>query len=162
MTFPSSETISPELKIRLVTIEDLPTLNRLYAEMDGKPLLSDTKITEIWQEIQRIPDYKIYLAFDRQKAIGTFSLLFIPTMTHRGFHKIAILDAVTISPPYRDRGFGTQMINQALEISAKAGCYKVTLASNLKRVRTRNFYQALGFKQHGWSFSYKLRVTIKG
>jgi GNAT superfamily N-acetyltransferase len=157
-----SETVSNELKIRVATVENLPTLNRLYAEMDGKPLLANTKIQEIWQKIDRIPDYNIYLAFQKDRAIGTFSLLFIPTMMHRGFHKAAILDAVTISPPYRERGLGAKMIDRALELSKEAGCYKVTLSTNLNRVRTRKFYQTLGFKQHGWSFSYKLKPEAEG
>ena len=34
---------------------------------------------------------------------------------------------------YRGQGYGKQMMQQALEISADAGCYKVTLSSNIKR-----------------------------
>lgn len=81
----------------------------------------------------------------------------MPTMMHRSFHKAAILDAVTIDSVHRGKGHGTQMMRAALNIAAKAGCYKVTLSSNLKRDRTHKFYRSLGFKQHGWSFSYQLQ-----
>ena len=80
----------------------------------------------------------------------------MPTMMHPGFHKSAILDSVTIRSTYRGEDYGKQMIQQALKISADAGCYKVTLSTNIKRERTHNFYQSLGFQQHGWSFSYQL------
>lgn len=144
------------ITIKIATEQDLAILNRLYAEMDAKPLMSEEEITAIWNQIQQVPNYFIYLAYFEDIAIGTFSLLFMPTMMHLGFHKSAILDAVTISPPYRGKGFGKQMMQKALQISAETGCYKVTLSSNLKRNATHKFYESLGFKQHGWSFSYAI------
>ena len=73
------------ITIKIATKQDLPSLNRLYAEMDEKPLMSDEKITAIWNQIQQVPNYFIYLAYLDDIAIGTFSLLFMPTMMHRGF-----------------------------------------------------------------------------
>ncbi len=143
-----------EINIRLATKQDLPILNRFYADMDEKPLMSDAEMTAIWNQIEQVPNHYIYLACLEDEEIGTFSLLFMPTMMHRGFHKSAILDSVTIATEYRGKGFGKQMMQKALKISADAGCYKVTLSSNLKRDRTHKFYESLGFKQHGWSFSY--------
>lgn len=147
-----------DLNIRIATKDDLPTLNHLYANMDSKPLMSEEQIAAIWQKIQQVPDYYIYLAYLEELAIGTFSLLFVPTMMHRGFHKSAFLDAVTIASDYRGQGYGKQMMREALKISAEAGCYKVTLSSNLKRDRTHKFYQSLGFERHGWSFNYQLQA----
>ena len=145
-----------DLRICIATREDLPMLNHLYADMDNKPLLSEETITAIWEEIQQVPNYYIYLTYLENKAIGTFSLLFVPTMMHQGFHKSAILDSVTIATNYRSKGYGKKMIREALKISADRGCYQVTLSSNLKRDRAHKFYESLGFKQHGWSFSYQL------
>ncbi len=142
-------------EICLATKKDLQILNSLYAEMDDKPLMSEDKILKIWNQIQQVPDYYIYLAYLEERVIGTFSLLFMPTMMHRGFHKSAIVDSVAISKDYRSQGWGTKMMQKALEISANAGCYKVTLSSNFTRKRAHKFYESLGFKQHGWSFSYQ-------
>ena len=145
-----------KLQIILATKEDLTILNGLYADMNNKPLMSENEIIKIWQQIEKVPDYYIYLAYLKNKVIGTFSLLFMPTMMHPGFHKSAILDSVTILSSYRGQGYGKQMMQQALEISADAGCYKITLSSNIKRNRAHKFYKSLGFQQHGWSFSYLL------
>ncbi len=90
----------------------------------------------------------------------------MPTMMHRGFYTSAILDSVAISKDYRGQGWGTKMMQKALLICADAGCYKLTLSSNLQRDRDRRkrtsrahkFYQSLDFKQHGWSFSYQLQA----
>ena len=144
------------LEYRLATEADLSTLNHLYADMYRRPLMDREKINEIWQKILQVPDYYIYLAYLNNQAIGTFSLIFIPTLIYPGFHKSAMLDVVTIKSEHRGKGWGTKMIQKALKISADAGCYKVNLSSNLKRDRAHKFYQSLGFKQHGLSFSYQL------
>ncbi|MEL7074335.1 MAG: GNAT family N-acetyltransferase [Cyanobacteria bacterium J06582_2] len=147
------------LQVDLATEEDLTILNGLYADMNNQPLMSEDKIIEIWHQIKQVPDYYVYLAYLENKAIGTFSLLFMPTMMHPGFHRSAILDSVTILSSYRGKGYGKQMMGQALEISADAGCYKVTLSSNLQRDQAHKFYQSLGFQQHGWSYSYLLSMN---
>ena len=144
------------IRYQIAREKDSSVLNHLYADMNDKPLMSETEITNVWQQIQKVSDYYIYLAYLENTAIGTFSLLFMPTMMHQGFHKAAILDSVTVLSAHRGKGYGKQMIQKALNISADAGCYKVTLSSNIKRDRAHKFYKSLGFQQHGWSFSYQL------
>ena len=149
--------IDPKLEFKIATKEDLAILNALYADMYDRDLMPEQKISELWYQIQQVPEYNIYLAYFDKLAIGTFSLILLPTMIYPGFHKSAILDVVTIHSNYRGKSFGTQMIKKALSISANAGCYKVTLSSNLKRDRAHRFYKSLGFRQHGWSFSYQFQ-----
>ncbi|MEB3281875.1 MAG: GNAT family N-acetyltransferase [Lyngbya sp.] len=149
-----------KLEITVATREDLPHLNELYAQMDDLPLLPDEKIEELFNQIHQIPNYKIYLVWLEEKPVGTFSLLYVPTMMHRGFHQFAVLDAVSVASAYRSQGIGKAMIRSALKLSAEAGCYKVTLSSNLHRDRAHAFYESLGFQQHGWSFSLKVVPEI--
>jgi GNAT superfamily N-acetyltransferase len=144
------------LTIRIVTLEDLPTLIQLHSEMDGAPLMPSEQAQQIFTEMSRVPDYHSYIAFSNVEPVGTFSLLFLPTLMHRNIHKFALLDAVVVKANCRSQGIGKTMVKEALKISAAAGCYKVTLSSNLKRDRAHAFYQSLGFQQHGWSFSLKL------
>ena len=152
----SNQSEQLQLKITIATQEDLSLLNHLYSQMDDLPLLSDDQIEELFNKINQIPNYKIYLVWLEEKAVGTFSLLYVPTMMHRGFHQFAVLDAVSVDPAYRSQGIGKAMIRTALKLSAEAGCYKVTLSSNLHRDRAHAFYESLGFQQHGWSFSLKV------
>jgi len=144
------------LEIRLATCTDLPILNQLYAEMDDTSPLPSEQIERIFAEITQIPNYQIFLAYWQEQPVGTFSLLFLPTMMHPGIHKSALLDSVVVSAAYRCQGIGRAMVREALKLSAAAGCYKVTLSSNLKRDRAHAFYQSLGFQQHGWSFSLEI------
>lgn len=147
------------LDIRPAVIDDLPILIQLYADMDGEPPLARNRAEEIFQAIAQIPNYCIYLAYLNQQPVGTFSLLYVTTMMHRGYHRFAVLDAVTVIPEVRGQGIGTEMMQAALKLCTEAGSYKVTLSSNLKRDRAHQFYQALGFEQHGWSFKCVLAKT---
>ncbi len=145
-----------DLNIRRATPADLPALNRLYAGMDGQEVMDEGLIADLFDRIQAIPNYRIYLAELEEKGVGTFSLLLFPTMMHRGVHRSALLDAVTVLPELRSHGIGKWMIKQALNLCQDAGCYKLMLSSNLKREQAHAFYASLGFQQHGWSFSLSL------
>ncbi|BAY41526.1 putative acetyltransferase (plasmid) [Nostoc sp. NIES-2111] len=140
------------LDIRLANREDLPVLSQLYADMDGEAPLAKQELEKIFAQIAQFPNYHIYIAYLNQQPVGTFSLFYAPTMMHREYHKFAVLDSVTVISSMRGEGIGSQMVKAAIKLSAEAGCYKVTLSSNLKRDRAHQFYQSLGFEQHGWSF----------
>ncbi|MEB3337201.1 MAG: GNAT family N-acetyltransferase [Leptolyngbyaceae bacterium] len=146
------------LMIRVATLDDLPSLLNLHAEMDGEAAIALEQGQKIFQQMSSIPDYHSYLAFREPdpEAVGTFSLLFLPTLMHRGIHKFALLDAVAVKATHRSQGIGKAMMESALKLSAEAGCYKLMLSSNLKRDRAHAFYESLGYKQHGWSFSLKV------
>jgi GNAT superfamily N-acetyltransferase len=145
------------LDIRIANREDLPLLNQFYSDMDGELPLGNEDLEKIFAEIVQIPNYHIYIAYLNQQPVGTFSLLYAPTMMHRGYHKFAILDSVTVISQMRGQGIGSEMVKTAIKLSAEAGCYKIMLSSNLKRYRAHQFYQSLGFEQHGWSFKCVLQ-----
>ncbi|MFL0647866.1 GNAT family N-acetyltransferase, partial [Cylindrospermopsis raciborskii UAM/DH-BiRr] len=106
-----------KLKIRLTDSQDWSILNQLYADMDQKAPLADHRVQEIFTEISQIPNYHIYLAELDYEPVGTFSLLYVPTMMHPGYHRFAILDAVTVISSLRGQGIGTEMVRFALEQS---------------------------------------------
>lgn len=142
------------LEIQPVTSKDLPLLNQLYTEIDGESPLSLPHVEQIFEQIKQYPNYQIYIAWLKGEAVGTFSLLFIPMILHDS--KSALIDAVVVTSTYRHQGIGKAMMQEALKLSREAGCYKAMLSSNLKRTVAHQFYESLGFKQQGWSFSLEL------
>jgi GNAT superfamily N-acetyltransferase len=147
------------LEVRIATAADLAVLQELYADMDGESPLRAETIAELFDMIALVPNYFIFLACQEGEPVGTFSLLYVPTMMHRGYHKYAILDAVTVRSDRRGKGIGADMMRTAIRLCAEAGCYKVALSSNLRRDRAHEFYRSLGFDQHGWSFKCDLDKT---
>lgn len=142
------------LEIKRVTSTDLGLLNQLYKEIDAELPLSLSEVEQIFEQIQQVPNYNIYIAWLNGEPVGTFSLLFIPMILH--YSKSAVIDAVIVTSTYRNQGIGKAMMHEALKLSREAGCYKAMLSSNLKRTNAHQFYESLGFKQHGWSFALEL------
>jgi GNAT superfamily N-acetyltransferase len=48
------------------------------------------------------------------------------------------------------------MMEYAIDVCRKNGCYKMALSSSLKRERAHQFYENLGFEKHGYSFHVKI------
>jgi GNAT superfamily N-acetyltransferase len=47
-------------------------------------------------------------------------------------------------------------LRHALAEARERGCYKLALSANMKRDRAHAFYEALGFRRHGYSFLVEL------
>jgi len=146
------------LLFREASESDLPDLMRLYAQPDlddGKvlPLLDAQRIFE---RIARYPNYKIYVAVNEARVVGTFALLIMDNLGHQGTPS-AIIEDVAVDPALQRQGIGKAMMQYAIRLASENGCYKASLSSNLKRERAHAFYDSLDFERHGYSF----RVDIQ-
>jgi GNAT superfamily N-acetyltransferase len=149
---------TPDIVVREVVADDAEVLAALMLEMDDEPkrVPDGAQMREVMADMAAYPDFRAYLALDRTGApVGTFSLMIFRSPSHQGARQ-AMLDAVVVARSHRGQGVGGAMLRQALHIAAASGCYKMTLSSNLKRVDAHRFYEDLGFRQHGISFSIPL------
>lgn len=142
--------------IRKANKEDLPSILNLYTvfEKDKDDILPTEKAEEIFAKINSYPNYFFYVAEHDGVIIGTFSLLIVDNLVHHGTPS-AIIDAVVVDPAFRGRGLGKTLMQKAMEVSAKHGCFKLALSSNFQW-GVHDFYKTLGFKQHGMSFHVEL------
>jgi GNAT superfamily N-acetyltransferase len=137
---------------------DLPCVLRLYAENEITPddVLRSSDAREIWERFSAYPDYKLYVARIAGEIVGTFALLIMDNLAHRGA-KSGVVEDVIVSRKFQERGIGKQMMRFALTQCRDAGCYKLSLSSNLKRTAAHAFYESLGFVKHGYSFIAELK-----
>lgn len=143
-----------DISIQKATEDDLPEIIRIYAQpdMDDNDTISLEEAEIIFKKMQAYPDYSIYIAkTPERKTVGTFSLLIVDNLIHRG-SRSAIIEAVAVDPLYHGQGIGKLMMQFAMQECKAKQCGKLVLSSNLKRKRAHKFYQSLGFKQHGISF----------
>jgi GNAT superfamily N-acetyltransferase len=127
--------------------------------MDDQPTraakLDAAGARQIMARMNAYPYFRVFLVFADEIAVGTFSLLVFCSLTHEGTEQ-AVLDAVVISRACRGQGIGSVMLDHALRIAGEAGCYKIALSSNLKRMDAHRFYESFGFTQHGISLAIPL------
>lgn len=141
------------VSIRAASRSDLPDVLQLYAQpdLDDGRVLSATDAERIFDRMAAYPDYRLYVATVDARVVGTFALLVMDNLAHRG-SRSAIIEDVAVDPAWQGRGIGKAMMRHALRLAGERGCYKAMLSSNLLRGRAHAFYEALGFERHGYSF----------
>ncbi|NVO16222.1 MAG: GNAT family N-acetyltransferase [Rhodoplanes sp.] len=141
------------LDIRAAQDADLPAVLALYAQpdFDNGDVLSDDEAEEIFRRFQSYPDYTLYVAVEAGAVVGSFALLVMDNIGHRGAPS-AIVEDVVVTPHAQGRGIGAAMMRFALARCRDKGCYKLMLSSNARREAAHAFYEGLGFTRHGYSF----------
>ncbi len=145
--------MTASLFCRAASRADLPAVLALYAQPgfdDGNTLpLADAE--RLFERMARYPDYGLYVAECAGAVVGTFALLVMDNLGHRGAPS-AVIEDVAVAPAWQRRGVGRMMMDHAMRLCAEKGCYKLVLSSSLARAGAHAFYQALGFERHGYSF----------
>ena len=139
--------------IRIAEKEDLTSILQLYGqlEVDNGDILPLDEAENLFDKINQYPNYKMYVACQGRSVIGTFALLVMDNLAHKGA-KSGIVEDVVVSPEWQGRGVGRKMMELAMAECRKYDCYKLVLSSNKKREDAHRFYESLGFQRHGYSF----------
>ncbi|MCX7709152.1 MAG: GNAT family N-acetyltransferase [Clostridia bacterium] len=141
--------------IREATDKDLTAVLELLKQIDGESDQDMDQSLNIWSAIKKYPYYKLMVAEEEGRIVGTFSLMILDNLGHHG-SKLAVVESVVVHSEFRSQGIGKQMMEAAMERAKGEKCYKLMLSSNKKRVRAHKFYEELGFEQHGISFAIEV------
>lgn len=146
-----------ERVIREAGRADLPGVLELYAQpsMDDGILLSLPEAERVFERMQCYPDYRLYVAECHDRIIGTYALLVMDNLGHRGTPS-AVVEDVAVAPAAQGQGVGRALMAHAVDTARSKGCYKLVLSSNLKREAAHAFYESLGFEKHGYSYRIRL------
>lgn len=141
------------VRVRQATAADLPSVLAMYAQpdMDNGQVLAIKEAEELLAQFSHYPNYRLFVACDANRVVGTFALLVMHNLAHQGTPS-AIVEDVVVSDAHQSQGIGRVMMHHAMALAREAGCYKLVLSSNQKRQRAHAFYESLGFQRHGFSF----------
>jgi GNAT superfamily N-acetyltransferase len=139
--------------IRQAQSSDVAAVLALYAQIDfnNDAVLSEASAQTIFAEFSRYPSYRLFVAMDADKVVGSYALLVMHNLAHGGMPS-AVVEDVVVASAEQGRGIGRQMMVHAKEQAKAAACYKLALSSNRARLAAHAFYESLGFDQHGLSF----------
>ena len=145
--------------IRTADKKDLEKILGLYRGLteDPEDKISLAEAENKFCKFSLYPDYKLYVAEYENEIVGTFTLLIMENLAHRG-EPSSIVEDVVIRIDFQGKGIGKAMMHFAMEESRKKGCYKMVLSSHLRRDAAHRFYESLGFKKHGYSFVVDLKT----
>ena len=63
-----------------------------------------------------------------------------------------LLEDVHVEESERGKGFGTELVQEAIRAARERGCYKLIATSRTSRPRVHALYERLGFENHGLEF----------
>ncbi len=147
-----------EVTIREAVEVDIPVILHLYAKVgfEGGEQFSIAEAAAHFTILNSYPYLRVFVAVCADEIVGTYQLLFLDSLAKRG-RKSAVVENVAVAPDSQSQGIGRVMMCHALDQSRAAGCYKMTLSSQMKRTVAHEFYESLGFEKHGYSFLIQLR-----
>ena len=142
-----------ELLIREAREEDVARILELYREagIEAERAFTPEEARAHLKVFRQYPNYRIFVAEIDGEIVGTYELLIMDNLAKQG-RKSGVVEDVAVSPQHHGKGIGRAMMLHVREQCKAAGCYKFVLSSGLKRTGAHDFYDALGFERHGYSF----------
>jgi len=134
------------VKVRLIKKDELKSLLSLYKYLipDDLELEIDSKVKEHWDEILNDPNLFYIVIEEDGKIVSSCTLAVIKNLT-RSARPYGLIENVVTHPKYRNKGYGTAVLNKAVEICQYKGCYKVMLLTSKKEEHIFRFYKNAGF-----------------
>lgn len=136
-------------KVRFIKEIELEKLLTLYQYLNSDdPLLEiNYHLKKLWAEILKDPNLYYFVIEEDGELISTCNLAIIKNLT-RSARPYGIIENVVTHPDYRKKGFGTAVLQKAIEIARSRNCYKVMLSTSRKEESTLRFYEKTGFDKN--------------
>ena len=156
----------PLITVREARAEDFVALLRLLDEMDesmyrGREDAGEGDVRALYEAILADGDQRLLVAEDGGRLVGSAHVMVLRHMG-RSLPRSAVVEGVVVDPSYRRKGLGAALMRAAAEAAREAGCYKLTLTSNLARTGAHRFYSRLGWKRTHYGYSLDLQCRGEG
>jgi GNAT superfamily N-acetyltransferase len=150
----------PLIAVREAKSGDFVALLRLLDEMDesmypGRGHAGEGDIRALYEAILADRDQRLLVAEDGGRLVGSAHVMVLRHIG-RSLPRSAVVEGVVVDPAYRGKGVGAALMRAAAEAAREAGCYKLTLTSNLARTGAHRFYSRLGWKRTHYGYSLEL------
>ena len=117
-----------------------------YLNPDDPDIKGTDYITQLWAEIFNDPDQYYFVVEEDGRLVSTCMLAIIKNLTRSG-RPFGLIEYVVTHSEYRNRGYGTAILQKAVETAKNNNCYKVMLLTGRKEESTLRFYEQAGFER---------------
>jgi GNAT superfamily N-acetyltransferase len=142
---PEQTTIEP------ATIDDLPQLADLLYDLFSQEAdfipNRDKQLRGLRLILEQPNRGRIFVLRAGPRIIGMINLLITISTAEGGF--VLILEDLIVHSDHRGRGFGGKLLEHALAYAREKGFLRITLLTDKKESRPREFYEQHGFRQSG-------------
>ena len=137
------------MEVRRLQVGDLDPLLTLYGHLhvSDAPMPPESDVLNVWRELMSNARYRYYGGFVEGQLVSSCALTIVPNLT-RGCRPYGVIENVVTHASHRRRGYGREVLHQALEEAWSLGCYKVMLLTGRKDEATFRFYESVGFDRN--------------
>jgi ribosomal protein S18 acetylase RimI-like enzyme len=136
-------------EICLAGIDDIPQLIVLLIVLFSQDIEFEPNKEKQYNGLHLIishPEIGEILVFKNNgEIIGMVSLLYSISTALGG--KVAILEDMVIDPAFRNMGFGSMLLNEAIKFSIERNCLRVTLLTDYDNEIAIHFYEKFKFSK---------------
>jgi GNAT superfamily N-acetyltransferase len=96
-------------------------------------------------DIRSVPGNDVLVAEVHGEVVGMCQIIVFRHF-HHGGGRCAELESMHVLPRMRSQGVGGRLLEAAVATAERAGCYRIQLTSNRRRIEAHRFYQRHGFE----------------
>jgi len=139
----------PDLRIEPATLEDLPLLAELLADLfshepDFRPDY-EKQMRGLRLILEQPNRGRIFVLRDNLRIIGMINLLFTISTAEGGF--VVVLEDLVIHADHRAQGHGARLLRHAIDFAREKNFLRITLLTHRGDGSLVEFYRKHGFKQ---------------
>ncbi|MFS0838246.1 N-acetyltransferase family protein [Paenibacillus sp. 1P03SA] len=140
--------MNEQAAIRLIRHDELDQLLELYRQLNTEdPVIPPgEKLDQQWNEMFHDPHMKFVVVEDEGKLAAVCVLVIVRNLT-RGGRPFGLIENVVTSENHRKKGYGSLILQKALDLARESDCYKVMLLTSSKEDATLRFYEKNGFEK---------------
>jgi len=137
------------MEVHKAGVEDIPELCNLLGylfeqEEEFKPD-KNLQICGLQRILESDNKGAIFIIKDNGKAIGMVSLLFTISTALGG--TVALLEDMVLIPSQRSKGYGSKLLQSAIDYANKKECKRITLLTDNSNIQAQKFYTRHGFER---------------
>lgn len=148
-----------DMTIRLARENDYLQLLKLLRQLNPDDPETSGVARQSFEEIIQARNLALIVADKGGLLVASCYLNILPNMT-RGGRPYAVIENVITDSKHRQRGYGTAVVNRAIDMAGDANCYKIMLMSGRKDSGVHSFYTHCGFSS-GEKTAFTLRLHEK-
>jgi GNAT superfamily N-acetyltransferase len=142
------------IQIRRARIGDESEIEGLYRQLHEGDYKSPgaVRMRRAMRALLQRRDEILLVAVEDGHIVGTNHVLIFRHLA-RALRPAAIIENMVVDSRSRGAGVGDLLMEAALKIARRHGCYKLSLTSNRKRPRAHQFYEKFGMTHthHGYT-----------
>ena len=117
--------------IKEATLQDLSTIVTLAAPSNSNQEMGLTTedAARLLKQMKSYPDYSLFIIMEKERIIGSFSLLIMDNLAHQGTPS-GIIDNLVLDGRVKQQGIRQAVMDFAIQHCHERECYKLTLPND--------------------------------